>query len=170
MYQIGKKELFEEYCFPEGVLNEDFYLITHMLPLAEGVVSLPCQSYHVFYRIGSNTRKEHENEFSGAYADSVDNADMVQEIVDKEYPELHKIAVRFNLFQRLEYLLHIPISQMRKENAFYKKVTSYVRSHWIVSLGNPYLTAKNKLYLTAFAIAPKTVRKMHRLMKKSRNR
>lgn len=166
--KLVKKELFEQNRFPEGVLNEDFYLLTHMLPAIEGIISLPCQSYHVFYRIGSNTRKKDENEFSCAFADSVDNAGMVQEIVDKEFPELKKIALRFNLYQRLEYLLHIPIPQMKKSNRKYREIVAYIRRHWFNTIGNPYLTAKNKIYLTAFAAAPKTIKKLHRLQKKGR--
>ena len=43
--------------FPEGVLNEDFWLLYHMLPDAGEVVVTTDTGYHVFYRTGSNTRK-----------------------------------------------------------------------------------------------------------------
>ncbi len=166
--KLVKKELFAQNRFPEGILNEDFYLITHMLPEIEGIVSVPNQSYHVFYRIGSNTRKKTEQEFSRAFADSVDNANLVQEIVDKEFPALKKHALRFNLYQRLEYLLHIPIGQMGRDNIQYRQIVSYIRKHWMHTVSSPYLTVKNKIYLTVLAIAPKTVRKVHRLQKKIR--
>lgn len=168
--KLVKKELFSTERFPEGVLNEDFYLLTHMLPKISGIASLPHQSYHVFYRIGSNTRKKTENEFSRAYIDSVDNADMVREIVDKEFPQLKTISMRFGLYQRMEYILHIPIGQMTRENVQYRQIVSYLRKYWFRAVANPYLTMKNKIYLTVFAIAPKTVKKLHRFQKRIRGK
>lgn len=168
--KLVKKELFDKARFPEGVLNEDFYLLTHMLPDIPGIVSVPGQSYHVFYRIGSNTRKKSEHEFSRAYMDSVDNADMVRGIVEKSFPQLTKIAVRFGLYQRLEYLLHIPIGQMTKDNGQYRQIVSHVRKNWLHAVTNPYLNVKNKVYLTVFAIAPKTVKRLHRFQKKIREK
>lgn len=166
--KLVKKELFEKRRFPEGVLNEDFHLLVQMLPEIEGIISLPGHSYHVFYRIGSNTRKKDAREFSRVFADSVDNADMVQKIVDNRFPGLHKTAIRFNLYQRIEYLLHIPIEEMTKENVQYRQIVSYIRKHFFTALGNPYLTVKNKVYLALFATAPKSVRKIHRYKKKIR--
>ena len=93
----------------------------------------------------------------------MNNADFVYDIVRKDFPELEKEAIRFNLFQRLDYLLHIPISQMTRDNAMYGSVLHYLRSHTRDTLGNPYLTGKNKLYLLLFTIAPKSLRKVHRL-------
>lgn len=164
--KLLNRDLFNENKFPVGALNEDFHLLVKMLKQGERVVSLPYCGYHVFYRIGSNTRKKDANDFSRVYGDCVDNADMVLEIVQKDFPKLEKVAIRFGLFQRLEYLLHIPIVQMKKDNIQYKEVCSYVRRHWWDAMISKYLTCKNKLYLTLFAIAPRTVRKTHRFIKK----
>ena len=152
-----------ERLFPEGVLNEDFRLLVQMLPDIPVLYSLPGYGYHVYYRIGSNTRKKSREEFSRVFVDIVNNADFVYDIVREDFPELEKEAIRFNLFQRLDYLLHIPISQMTRENAMYGSVLHYLRSHSKDTLGNPYLTGKNKLYLLLFTIAPKSLRKVHRL-------
>lgn len=154
--------------FPLGRLNEDFHLLVNILPRVEGVVSLPGYKYHVFYRIGSNSRRQDKEDFSRVFADNVDNADMVLGIVEKEFEELKKIAFRFGIFQRLDYLLHIPISQMTGENVFYGNVKRYMRKHWCKSMINPYLTLKNKTYHTLFALAPKVVRKVHRRFKLQR--
>ena len=86
---------------------------------------------------------------------------MVWEIVEREYPELRETAFRFGIFQRLEYLLHIPISQMTKDNRVYRKIVAYLRKNWGRAMTNRILTGKNKLYHTLFAIAPKTLRKLH---------
>lgn len=159
------RELFDREGFPEGLLNEDFYLLVHMLPRIGKLVSLPGQTYHVFYRIGSNSRKADKENFSRVYGDCVDNADMVRDIVKEHYPELTEEALRFGVFQRLEYLLHIPISQMRSDNAQYRAIIRWMRRNWRKSMVNPYLTVKNKCYHTVFAAAPKGTRCFHRRLK-----
>lgn len=155
------KDLFKKHQFPLGVLNEDFRLLVEMLMETEGVMSLTGQTYHVFYRIGSNTRKKNKNDFSRVYGDCVDNADLVQVLVKDKFPELKEIAMRFGLFQRLEYLLHIPILQMKRDNVQYTDICKYIRGHVTDIIGNQYLTKKNKIYLLLFAVAPKGVRQVH---------
>lgn len=164
--KLLKRDLFFENRFPMGVLNEDFHLLVKMLKQGEKIVSLPYCGYHVFYRIGSNTRKKDVNEFPRVYGDCVDNADMVYELVREHFPELLSVAIRFGLYQRMDYLLHIPISQMKKEHKQYREVCSYIRAYFFKMLGSKYLTGKEKLYLTLFAIAPKTVRKVHAYIRK----
>lgn len=163
--KLMKRELFAEEKFPEGVLNEDFFLLTHMLQKTSGIYSIPGYGYHVFYRIGSNTRKEDRNAFSRVYADCVDNADMVYSLVRENYPELLKVAVRFGLYQRLMYLLHIPIAQMQKTNARYRECVSFVRRHVWDTVTSPYLTVKNKVYLLVLGSCPRGIRKLHAKLK-----
>lgn len=159
------RELFEDKGFPVGKLNEDFFLLIHMLPDIEGLVSLPGQTYHVFYRIGSNSRKADKENFSRVYADCVDNADVAAALVEKAYPSLKKEALRFGVFQRLEYLLHIPISQMTGANIQYRDIVKWLRKNWVRGLVNPHLTLKNKCYHTLFALAPKGIRVLHKRLK-----
>lgn len=112
--KLLRKDLFTIEQFPVGALNEDFHLLVKMLTREEsavpGIACIPGQAYHVFYRPNSNTRDK--NRFSRVFADNIDNADMVLALVYKKYPELSEIAFRFGIFQRLDYLLHIPIAQM----------------------------------------------------------
>ncbi len=164
--KLVKRELFAQDVFPEGELNEDFHLLVRLLMQAKGIMSLPQQTYHVFYRIGSNTRKKDKEAFSRVYGDCVNNADMVETLVEKGIPELKDIAFRFGMFQRLEYLLHIPVSKMNKENEQYAAICKYVRKKWWQTLTNAYLTKKNKVYLTLFAIAPKGIRVVHKKLKR----
>ena len=182
--KLLKRELFQEDRFPEGKLNEDFNLLVRMLPRIGRLVSLPEQGYHVFYRIGSNSRKADRENFSRVYADSVENADMVAAMVadmtahvaaamsaemvkEREAGdrELVETAFRFGVFQRLEYLLHIPISQMIRENKMYREIVAYLRKNWAKAMGNSVLTGKNKVYHTLFALAPKGVRRLHRFLR-----
>ena len=154
--------------FPEGMLNEDFYLMIQMLSDLPELWSLPGYCYHVFYRIGSNTRKQSKEEFSRVFVDIVNNADMVYDKVMQDFPQLESEAIRFNLYQRLDYLLHIPLSQMTGENRMYQQVVTYLRTHRKDICRNPWLTRKNRVYLMLFATAPKTVRRVHRLTMKVR--
>ncbi len=161
--KLISKKLFEGRVFPVGKLNEDFHLIIEMLFETKGVYSLSEYGYHVCYRLGSNSRKADRNDFSPVFKDCIDNADWIEEIVKEKYPDLTEVSVRFSLFQRLEYLLHIPISLMNKDYPGYSETVRYVRRHFPKLLFNRYLTRKNKLYLTLFAIAPKGIRKVHSL-------
>lgn len=159
--KLVEKTLLETDSFPEGALNEDFHLLVRLLMKTKGVLSLRGQCYHVYYRIGSNTRKKDKNEFSRVYGDCVDNADVVFNIVKGQFPELQEIVIRFGLFQRLDYMLHIPIAQMKKENAQYQAVCTYIKKHVSDILRNKYLSRKNKIYLLLFAAAPRKVRQAH---------
>ena len=164
--KLIKKDLFTDKRFPIGKLNEDFYLLLQMLKEVKGIYILPGQLYHVFYRIGSNTRKKDKNDFSRVFMDIVENADVAQEIVDKHYPHLKEVCIRFGLFQRLDYMLHIPVRQMKPDNNFYVRVKKYLRSHFTDTLKNPYLTKKNKIYLVLLTVAPKSVRFLHQKIKR----
>ncbi len=162
--KLTARELFSRKMqFPTGMLNEDFYLLFHMLPQAGQVVILPQQYYHVFYRTGSNSRKELKDRdyFPPVFTDIVNNADAVTEFVRAEYPALVPFALRFGLVQRLDYLLHIPISRMTEDNRFYRQVVHYVRGHLGEIISNPYLSRRDRTYLLLLAPAPKLVRTLH---------
>ena len=164
--KLTHASLFKAERFPEGELNEDFYLLVRLLQKVPVVAILPEQDYHVFYRYGSNTRTRDDEEFPQVFTDIVRNADRVQKIVEEKYPALLPEAMRFGLFQRLDYMLHIPISQMNRENEFYCQVRDYLKAHRQDVLESPYLTGKNKEYLLLLGIMPKLARKFHRMMKK----
>ena len=159
--KLTDRALFEKYCFPEGVLNEDFHLLIEMLAEIDGIAVLPEQYYHVFYRTGSNTRKKSKDEFSRVFVDIVNNADMVEQIVEKKYPALQEEAVRFGLYQRLDYMLHIPVGKMVPSDGFYVSVKKYLRKHVGDTVRNRYLGRKHKIYLLLLTAAPKTVRRVH---------
>lgn len=159
--KLFPREVFARRRFPEGKLNEDFRLFLEILQEIPGVFILPKQGYHVVCRQDSTTRKKTKDSFSRVFLDIVDNADGVQELVDRKYPALHLYALRFNLYQRLDYMLHVPVSQMRADNAFYRRVKKYLRGHLKDTVTNPYLTGKNKIYLLFLTAAPKTTRRLH---------
>lgn len=164
--RLTARELFDGELFPEGRLNEDFYLMTKLMFRVEKLVSLPYVGYNVWYRTGSNTRKKAEDRdhFPPVYTDMIENADMVYEQVRNRYPSLTEEAMRFELYQRLDYLLHIPISRMNSKDAFYRRrVVGFVRKHLPDVMHNPYLTRKNRVYLMLLGIMPKVTRRIHAL-------
>lgn len=172
--KLISRDVFDrEEFFPLGVLNEDFHILAQKLNDIGNIVSLPGQKYHVFYRIGSNSRTESRSSFSRVFGDNVDNAEMILGLVNDRYPkdeELKKIAFRFNVFQRIDYLLHIPLEMMNKDESSisvqYQEIVRWMRKYYWKSMVNSKLTIKNKLYHTLFAIAPRTVRKIHKKIKK----
>ena len=159
--KLFRREVFSGHCFPEGELNEDFRLLLELLQEISGIVILPQQGYHVVCRATSTTRTRTKDSFSRVFLDIVDNADRVQALVDEKYPALHDYAVRFNLYQRLDYMLHVPVSQMTADNVFYQNVKKYLRKHVTDTVKNPYLTKRNKIYLLLLAAAPPTVKRVH---------
>ena len=162
--KLTKRELFtEDMRFPEGELNEDFYLMIHMLEKVNKLILLPQACYHVFYRTGSNSRKKAQDKdyFPPVFTDIVRNSDVALDLVRRNHKELIPVALRFGFVQRLDYLLHIPISKMTSDNTFYKKVVSDLRAGFVKMLGNRYLTGKQKAYLVLLSVAPKGVRSIH---------
>lgn len=154
--------------FPEGELNEDFRLLVQLLEETERICILPEQMYHVCYRIGSNTRRKDKNDFSRVFEDIVRNADYVGEVVSRRFPSLEKEAVRFGLYQRLDYLLHIPVIRMVNSDAFYVDVKRWCRRHVADMAVNPYLTGKQKGNLLLLTLAPKSVRQAHGMLMRLR--
>lgn len=160
--KLIKRNLLGTRRFPEGVLNEDFHLLVELLAEEQAdVISLPGYGYHVFYRSGSNTRKKDPETFSRVYADNVDNALMVVRLAEEKLPRLKKEAFRFCVIQHLDYMLHIPISRMNREEDGYLQKVKWLRKSWPQAMHNPYLSVKNRLYHTLLALAPKGVRKIH---------
>ena len=164
--KLTDRSLFEGRKFPEGKLNEDFHVLVQMLPEIEGIVSVPERVYNVFYKSESNTRTESAEKFSRVYGDNVDNADMVSKLVKDHYPELEKTVLRFGLYQRLDYLLHIPIGDMKKENEQYNGITVYLKKNRDEIRENTELTNKQKIYLLLFSVMPVMIRRVHRWIKK----
>ena len=154
--------------FPEGVLNEDFWLLYHMLPDAGEVVVTTDTGYHVYYRSGSNSRKKATDKdyFPPVFTDIVVNADDVTSFAKDRYPDLAEYTMRFSLVQRLDYLLHIPISKMTDDNGFYQGVCRFVKEHKAEIKENPYLSRRQRLYLRLFTHSPRTIRKVHAFVRR----
>ncbi|MCR5503688.1 MAG: glycosyltransferase [Lachnospiraceae bacterium] len=168
--RLTHRSLFEDPSmrFPEGELNEDFDLLTRMLLKVPEVAVLPWQDYHVYYRSESNSRTKDPDHFPRVFTDIVRNADRVAKLVGEEYPDLTEEAERFGYVQRLDYLLHIPVPLMRKDNEFYREVVANLKKNRFKAQKNRYLTDKEKKYILILGTAPKLARKIHKQLKGSK--
>ena len=165
--KLINRSLFDIALFPAGELNEDFRLFTTFLREIDTVGILPDICYHVYYREGSNTRTS-KTEFSRVFKDIVVNADRMERMIDKDYPDLKEYGVRFALVQRLDYMLHIPVGMMKGHDEFYRSVREYLRAHRSDIRHNPYLTDDQRHKLGLLAAAPRTVRSVHAVSMKLR--
>lgn len=154
--------------FPVGMLNEDFYLLFHLMGETDKVAMTPERYYHVYYRQGSNSRASSNDPeaFPQSYTDIVRASDAAEAFVASRFPELRDFAVRFALVQRLDYLLHIPIAKMTEDNTFYMGVVRYLRTHIKEIRDNPYLDKKQRKYLRLMARAPKLARQVHKRIRR----
>ena len=128
--------------------------------LLRGIVAVSVTSVLLAY-VNCNSRRSDRDDFSRVFEDIVVNADRIQKTVDDRYPELREVAFRFGMVQRLDYMLHIPISMMNANNKFYREVALYMRKNRLHAVKNRILTNKNKLYILLLGTAPKTVRSIH---------
>ncbi|MBR5970433.1 MAG: glycosyltransferase family 2 protein [Lachnospiraceae bacterium] len=165
------RELFtEETMFPEGVRNEDFRLMIRMLGKTDRIVCLPERCYHVVHVLGSGSRPDPSKAevFPPGFAGAVEGADEAEALVAERYPQFTEIARRFALVQRLDYLLHIPVSQMTADNDMYRGVVRYVKAHRAEIKSNSFLTEKEQKNLRILSFAPKLSRRAHKLLMKLR--
>jgi len=168
--KIVSRELFEIASFPIGELNEDFWLLIQMLtamdddgyPRVSQIGIVPSVGYHVYYRETSNSRTVDPNAFPRVFTDIVVNADRMETLISEKYPDLCIYAERFALVQRLDYLMHIPVSKMNSDNSFYCDVKKYLRSHRKQIATNPYLNDDQRRKLKLMLTAPKQIRAIHR--------
>lgn len=161
--KLTPRKILLEHPFEVGALCEDFRLETHLVDVLEGIYNLPQIGYRVVHRAGSLTRRENVQQFSRAYIAIVEASDYVEQELVPRYPKLEVAARRFGLYERLDYLLHVPIPDMNRKNAFYVEVMQYLRANKTAIRENPYLSRRDRTYLTVLSAAPVLIRRLHRL-------
>ena len=114
----------------------------------------------------SRVKKGDTDYFPPVFRDIVINADRALLFVEENFPDLREAALRFCLYQRLDYLLHIPVSKMTGNDKFYSDVVRYVRKSFFEIISNKYLSFKDKRNLLILSINPKLVRSLHSKLKK----
>lgn len=164
--KLFRREFFEGFSFPEGRLNEDFDLLVKMSEKLELLKVCREPGYHIVLSTESNTRGAYKQSF---YENVMENAEKMLALAAKKYPGLKEEAAHFYLVQAMWLLLHIPVSEMNKDNALYTKVYGKVKSHKRFIRRDPYLTKQQRRNLLIFAYLPaKSVKRLFGIIKKTK--
>ena len=162
--KLFRRDFFEGFSFSEGRLNEDFELLVNMSSSIRKLLTVRKPGYHIILRTQSNTRGDYKQSF---YENVMENADKMLDLTERKFPEYRKDAVHFYLMQAMWFLLHIPVSEMNKNNTLYTSVMKKVKAFRGSILTDKNLTGKHKRNLILFAFFPaKFVKKTHERLKK----
>ncbi len=164
--KLIRRDFMNRYPFPEGKYNEDFALLLTMLPeLHAGIPTMGTVGYNILHTPQSNSRGRYKQPY---YEDLMYNAFRAYGIARDVYPEYMSEARRFTYVQALDFMLHIPVEEMHRKNAFYMRILRYLRSQKQEIRKNRYLTRKQKKYLKLLTGAPRSVRGVHRVLMRMR--
>ncbi|MBR3040672.1 MAG: glycosyltransferase family 2 protein [Lachnospiraceae bacterium] len=155
--KLIRHEFMKDFRFSEGKLNEDFELILAMIQKTKGVYSVDHVGYHIVLSDNSNTRGNYKKEFYDAI---IKNSDVAYEVAEKKYPSVLTEARRFQFFQRLDYMLHIPVSKM-SGNEVCREVVRFLKQHRAEIKSNPYLSEKEKRNLLILGRSPRISKTLH---------
>lgn len=86
--------------------------------------------------------------------------------MEEKYPQFQAEAERFWFFQRLDYLLHIPVSAMGKDNEVCWQVIKELKSNRKKIKKNQYLTQKEKKNLLILSYVPRFSKRCHGIVMK----
>lgn len=161
--KLIRADFMKKFRFEENRLNEDFELILRMLNEVYGVYCVGEVHYNILVRAGSNQRggfKPH------LYEAMIDNSDLAFSVMEKNFPQFRTEAIRFRFFQRLDYLLHIPVEKMTLDNVYYNKIIREIRKEKKLWQNNPHLTGKEKRNLKILSVCPKFSKRIHKIIMK----
>lgn len=159
--KLIKADYMKKFQFEEGRLNEDFELIIRMLTGVTGVYSLEKNGYNIVLRHGSNSR----NKFGEVFYNSlIENSNRAFKMMEENYPELREEGIRFWYFQRLDYMLHIPVSFMKKSNTVCWNIVKDLKRGRKQIKANAYLTRKEKRNLLILSYAPRMSKRFHNVI------
>ncbi|MBO5341804.1 MAG: glycosyltransferase family 2 protein [Lachnospiraceae bacterium] len=159
--KLIKAEYMKQFRFEEGRLNEDFELVIRMLSGISGVYSLEKNGYNIVLRGGSNSRSKFGEVF---YNSLIENSNRAFGLMEKEYPELREEGIRFWYFQRLDYMLHIPVSYMKKSNTICWDIIRDLKKGRKQIKSNAFLTKKEKRNLLILSYAPRMSKRFHNII------
>lgn len=159
--KLIKADYMKKFRFEEGRLNEDFELIIRMLSDISGVYSLEKNGYNIVLRHGSNSRNKFGEVF---YNSMIENSDRAFRMMEESYPELREEGIRFWYFQRLDYMLHIPVSYMKKSNTVCWNIIRDLKNGRKQIKNNAFLTQKEKRNLLILSYAPRMSKRFHNMI------
>lgn len=161
--KLIRAEYMKKFSFNEGELNEDFELLLRMLDGVDGIYSFEKNGYNILLRGGSNSR----NVFRKVYYDAIiRNSNKAYRLMETSYPQFKEEAERFCMIQRLDYLLHIPVSDMNKENAVCQDILKELKKGRKKIRRNQFLLPKERRNLLILSYAPRLSKRCHGLVMK----
>jgi hypothetical protein len=159
--KLFDRDFLQKFRFATGKKNEDFELLLRMMPeLETGIPTVGVAGYNIRLSEDSVTRGEYKQEL---YEDMMYNAFTACRIARDHYPEYLEEGKRFRLVQVLDFLLHIPVEKMKRDNEFYMRMVRFVRSEKSEIKRNRYLNKKQKKYLKLLSFSPRGIRSVHRV-------
>ena len=158
--KLIKRDFMKDYEFPEGRLNEDFELLLSMIQKTDPVTEVEKCGYHIVLSDKSNTRGNFKPEFYNA---NVANSDMAYKLAEEKFPESLVEARRFQFYQKLDYLLHIPADLM-KDNPVCDEVIAFLKEHRKEAEENPFLSEKEKKNIKILSRTPRLAKRAHGLI------
>ncbi len=159
--KLIRADFMKQFRFSENRLNEDFELVLKMLQQVDGVYSIEEAHYNILIRQGSNQRSGFK---PNLYEAVIDNSDLAFSMMEGEFAEYRRETERFWCFQRLDYLLHIPVEQMTRDNIYCQKVLKEIRQKKGFWRENPYLSQKEKRNLRILSLCPRISKRVHNLI------
>lgn len=160
------REWMQKFSFSENKLNEDFELLLTMIPELECIRTIGKVGYNINLSDGSNTRGKFKQNL---YVDMLENAEKARRLVEESYPEFTTEVKKFWMVQTLDFMLHIPVDQMKKENEFYWKIKNELKQKKKEISSNPYLDGRQRKNLKILATCPKTARWVHGILMRLRS-
>lgn len=161
--KLIRADYMKQFAFPEGELNEDFELLLRMLDGVDGIYSLEKSGYNIILRGNSNTRSVFRKVYYNAM---IANSNKAYAIMEEKYPQFKDEAERFWFFQRLDYLLHIPVSVMGKDNEVCTQIIKEIKLGRKKIRANRFLAKKEKKNLLILSYMPRFSKRCHNLIMK----
>ncbi len=156
--KLIKADYMKQFRFQEGKLNEDFELLLRMLIGIPGVYSIEKNGYNIELRNGSNSRNVFRQTF---YDAMITNSNKAYRMMEKEFPQYKEEVIRFCFFQRLDYLLHMPVNEMKKQNVTYVQTIKELRMGRKLIRRNRFLSRKEKRNLLILSYIPRFSKRCH---------
>ena len=135
------KDIFYEYRFAEGKLNEDHFSIVDLLSKAEIIAVEPQPLYYYYHRNNSITT----NRFSEKSLDDLKAAQKNYEIIKCKYPKAIDVAEFRVDFSTLKIIDKIMLSESIEEKDLLNNLINSVKRNKKRIIRSRYITPKRKL-------------------------
>ena len=163
--KLYKKELFENYRYPNGKTFEDAFVTPMLIFNSKRISYNPLPKYFYVHRENSITTLP----FSQSDLCVIEAYTNIRSFVNKNIPELNDLAQCKYLWAYMVVLDKIMISDDFNDKALYHEILNKINSNLFYILKNDFFAFKRKLALIALKIHPKIykliIRALHKRMK-----